>query len=128
MISLGDLADWYLEIAKIQNKDVGAHGDAPILASILPVILKLWHPFMPFVTEHIWKTAGFHGDLITANGLFVSFPCRRESGSNKGFPKRSGRSLPTSAVFVPNKGDRAGEESRISHFMSARNRKVSGRK
>ena len=70
----GDLADWYLEIAKIQNKDVGAHGDAPILASILPVILKLWHPFMPFVTEHIWKTAGFHGDLITAEWPLCVIP------------------------------------------------------
>ncbi|MBU0540655.1 MAG: valine--tRNA ligase [Patescibacteria group bacterium] len=56
----GDLADWYLEIAKIEK------GKEEILANILPTILKLWHPFMPFVTEHVWKIAGFGGDLIMA--------------------------------------------------------------
>lgn len=54
----GDLADWYLEIAKIEK------GKDAILSHILQTILKLWHPFMPFVTEHIWKTAGLDGDLI----------------------------------------------------------------
>lgn len=44
-----ELADWYLEIAKIEgNKSV-------ILRYILENILKLWHPFMPFVTEAVWQ-------------------------------------------------------------------------
>lgn len=44
-----DLADWYLEIAKIEgNKSV-------TLKFILDFILKLWHPFMPFVTEAVWQ-------------------------------------------------------------------------
>ncbi len=44
-----ELADWYLEIAKVEgNKD-------RILNYILNTILKLWHPFMPFVTEAIWQ-------------------------------------------------------------------------
>ncbi|MBU1895576.1 valine--tRNA ligase [Patescibacteria group bacterium] len=42
------LADWYLEIAKIEGNK------SEILNYILNVILKLWHPFMPFVTEAIW--------------------------------------------------------------------------
>ena len=54
----GDLADWYLEIAKIE-KEKGA-----ILSYVLRTILALWHPFMPFVTEHIWSIAGFEGQLI----------------------------------------------------------------
>ncbi len=54
----GDLADWYLEIAKVEKEK-----DA-ILLHILQTILKLWHPFMPFVTEHVWEVAGFDGDLI----------------------------------------------------------------
>lgn len=46
-----DLADWYLEASKFdksseQNK---------VLMYILKTILKLWHPFMPFVTEKIWS-------------------------------------------------------------------------
>jgi valyl-tRNA synthetase len=55
-----DLADWYLEIAKIEK------GKEAILAHLLKSLLKLWHPFMPFVTEYVWKTAGFKGDLITS--------------------------------------------------------------
>ena len=42
-------ADWYLEIAKIEK------GKEQILGHILQTILKLWHPFIPFVTEHIWS-------------------------------------------------------------------------
>lgn len=50
--SWGDFADWYLEIAKIEeNKD-------EILSYILENLLKLWHPFMPFVTEVIWQELG----------------------------------------------------------------------
>lgn len=56
----GDLADWYLEIAKIEGEK------SAILTHILQTILTLWHPYMPFVTEHIWKTAGFNGSLIVA--------------------------------------------------------------
>lgn len=43
------LADWYLEIAKIEgNKD-------EILLYILERLLVLWHPFTPFVTEEIYR-------------------------------------------------------------------------
>jgi len=43
-----DFADWYLEISKIEkSKDA-------VLWHILQRLLKLWHPFMPFVTEYIW--------------------------------------------------------------------------
>ncbi len=56
-----DLADWYLEIAKVEGNK------ADILKNILQTILKLWHPFVPFVTEYIWGLAGFEGKLITAS-------------------------------------------------------------
>ncbi|MFH1292349.1 MAG: valine--tRNA ligase [bacterium] len=44
-----DLADWYLEIAKVEGDK------SKILNHALNTILKLWHPFMPFVTETIWS-------------------------------------------------------------------------
>ncbi|MDD2656258.1 MAG: valine--tRNA ligase [Patescibacteria group bacterium] len=44
-----DLADWYLEIAKIEGEK------SEILNYALNTVLKLWHPFMPFVTEAIWQ-------------------------------------------------------------------------
>ena len=45
------LADWYLEIAKIEK------GKDQILSYILKNLLILWHPFTPFVTEKIWQEA-----------------------------------------------------------------------
>lgn len=45
-------ADWYLEISKIQEKN-----DA-ILIYVLENLLKLCHPFIPFVTEQIWQEMG----------------------------------------------------------------------
>ncbi|MFA5358256.1 MAG: valine--tRNA ligase [Patescibacteria group bacterium] len=44
-----ELADWYLEIAKIEGEK------KEILAYILRTVLKLWHPLMPFVTEEVWS-------------------------------------------------------------------------
>lgn len=43
-----DLADWYLEIAKIEGNK------SELLNYILNIVLKLWHPILPFVTETIW--------------------------------------------------------------------------
>jgi valyl-tRNA synthetase len=46
-----DLADWYLEVCKFEKsvkKD-------RILNYIIVNLLKLWHPFTPFVTEAIWS-------------------------------------------------------------------------
>jgi valyl-tRNA synthetase len=53
-----DFADWYLEIAKIEK------GKSEVLREVLSNILKLWHPFMPFVTETIWKEMGAEGVLM----------------------------------------------------------------
>ncbi len=41
-------ADWYLEMSKAEE------GKEGILRYILETLLKLWHPFIPFVTEYIW--------------------------------------------------------------------------
>ncbi|NQV89084.1 MAG: valine--tRNA ligase [Parcubacteria group bacterium] len=47
----GEFADWYLEIAKVQD----GKSTQDILLYILERLLTYWHPFMPFVTEQIWK-------------------------------------------------------------------------
>jgi len=49
----GKFADWYIEIHKIERND-------EVLGYVLDKILKLWHPFMPYVTEKIFRD--FHGD------------------------------------------------------------------
>ena len=51
-----DLADWYLEITKLQaqSPELKANTDE-ILLYILERLLIMWHPFIPFVTEAIWE-------------------------------------------------------------------------
>ncbi|MFA6514190.1 MAG: valine--tRNA ligase [Patescibacteria group bacterium] len=50
------LADWYLEIAKIEkNKE-------EILMFVLRKLLIIWHPFTPFVTERVWES--FNSNLL----------------------------------------------------------------
>ncbi|MBI4652784.1 valine--tRNA ligase [Candidatus Kuenenbacteria bacterium] len=49
-----DFADWYLEVSKFEkNKEKNE-----ILIYILENLLKLWHPFIPFITETIWSEMG----------------------------------------------------------------------
>lgn len=58
-----DVADWYLEVSKQESNHA-------MLVWVLDTILKLAHPFAPFVTETIWQTLVWHDDptdmLITA--------------------------------------------------------------
>ncbi|MBW3577595.1 MAG: valine--tRNA ligase [Actinobacteria bacterium] len=54
-----ELADWYLEASKVR-----LYGDDPdarrtaqqVLAAVLDDLLRLLHPFMPFVTEALWRS------------------------------------------------------------------------
>ncbi|MBU4338606.1 class I tRNA ligase family protein [Patescibacteria group bacterium] len=52
-----DFADWYLEISKIEIKNNTETKNVKdiILAHCLKTLLKLLHPFTPFVTEEIWS-------------------------------------------------------------------------
>ena len=49
-----EYCDWYIEMAKIRIRD-GDLSPLPVLAYVLERILRLLHPFMPFVTEAIWR-------------------------------------------------------------------------
>lgn len=56
-----DLADWYVEASKTEPNPA-------VLAYCLNTILRLAHPFAPFVTEAIWQKLPWKaGDLITAS-------------------------------------------------------------
>jgi len=48
--------DWYIEIAKIRlHSGEGADTAKAVLVYVLTDILKLLHPFMPFITEEIYQ-------------------------------------------------------------------------
>lgn len=53
----GEYADWYLEIAKIQQAKGGntAFLTTRTLVRVLDTCLRLLHPFTPFVTEALWR-------------------------------------------------------------------------
>jgi valyl-tRNA synthetase len=52
-----DFADWYVEASKSTPNN-------ELLAHCLESILKLAHPFAPFVTETIWQTLAWEGDSL----------------------------------------------------------------
>jgi valyl-tRNA synthetase len=54
-----EFCDWYVEMSKGRLKDAAARPVAQrVLAGVLDGILRLVHPFMPFVAESIWQALG----------------------------------------------------------------------
>ena len=72
--------DWYIEIAKIrlQGDDEKAKENVKaVLVFVLTYILKLLHPFMPFITEEIYQAIP-HGD----ESIMVSAWCNYDESLN----------------------------------------------
>ena len=62
-----DYCDWYIELTKsrLQGEDAEAKINAQkVLCYVLTHILKLLHPFMPFLTEEIWQALPHSGDYL----------------------------------------------------------------
>ena len=68
-----EFCDWYLELSKpvLQSDDASAalqRGTRRTLINVLESLLRLMHPFMPFITEEIWQQvaprAGIEADTI----------------------------------------------------------------
>ncbi len=54
----GEFCDWYIEMAKTRLTPGNNETTSPLptLVQVLETILRLLHPFMPFITEEIWQT------------------------------------------------------------------------
>ncbi|RTL65250.1 MAG: valine--tRNA ligase, partial [Hyphomicrobiales bacterium] len=54
----GTFCDWYLELAKpiLNGEDEAGKAETRAMAAwVLDQVLKLLHPFMPFITEELWE-------------------------------------------------------------------------
>lgn len=59
--------DWYIELtkARLYSEDAERKQTAiSVLVYVLDQILKLLHPFMPFITEEIWQSIPHEGDAL----------------------------------------------------------------
>lgn len=52
-----EFCDWYIEFSKLSSEGY-------VLLHVIKNILKLIHPFMPFITEEIWKSFDFSNESI----------------------------------------------------------------
>ncbi|SLM49140.1 Valine--tRNA ligase [Nitrospira japonica] len=62
-----EYCDWYLELIKPALQDTAAEGaetTRQTLAETLEIIMRLLHPFMPFITEEIWQALPHEGDSV----------------------------------------------------------------
>ncbi|KIX90760.1 valine--tRNA ligase [Staphylococcus microti] len=65
-----EFCDWYIEMSKIpMNGDDEAQKNVTrsVLSYTLDRIMRLLHPFMPFVTEHIWQNLPHQGESIVTS-------------------------------------------------------------
>ena len=65
--------DWYIELTKARLYGRGSRRPrnrrSRCCCYVLTDILKLLHPFMPFITEEIWQALPHDGDFLDAPGL-----------------------------------------------------------
>ena len=76
-----EYCDWYLEASKSAFTGTDAAVKANTLAVIdfvLSNMLRLFHPFMPFITEDLWHGLGYFTDLPATQGgetiMFANWP------------------------------------------------------
>ena len=56
--------DWYIELSKSRLQGEGAGAARQVLTFVMTGILRLLHPFMPFVTEEIWQSLPHEGEAL----------------------------------------------------------------
>ncbi|VAW23783.1 Valyl-tRNA synthetase, partial [hydrothermal vent metagenome] len=73
----GTFCDWYIELAKptLMGENEAAKSETRATAAyVLDQILKLLHPFMPFVTEQLWEQTGQNGPARKTMLVLADWP------------------------------------------------------
>ena len=126
-----EYCDWYVEATKAvlqvpldpANPRIAARrqNTLAVMDFVLSNTLRLFHPFLPFITEELWQGMGFNGDLPKDQGgdtiMFAHWPkpfdtefrdfyalddCYLERVDNKYELVRQGRNLRSEARIAPN--------------------------
>ncbi len=83
-----EYCDWYLELSKpvLQGEDVDVadkRGTRRTLVRVLESLLRLTHPFMPFLTEEIWQRvaplAGARGETVSLQAYPQPDPAKEDA-------------------------------------------------
>ena len=76
-----EYCDWYVEASKavLQSSDVARKTNTlAVIDFVLSHLLRLFHPFLPFITEELWHGMGYSGDLPENQGgktiIFAPWP------------------------------------------------------
>lgn len=71
-----DYCDWYIELAKLTlngDDDEAKETTKSVLIYVLDKILKLLHPYMPFISEEIWQHIPHEGEAL----VVAEFPAHQ---------------------------------------------------
>jgi valyl-tRNA synthetase len=66
-----EYCDWYIESSKaaLQSDDEAVRANTlAVIDFVLSNTLRLFHPFLPFITEELWNGMGFNSDLPENRG------------------------------------------------------------
>jgi valyl-tRNA synthetase len=76
-----EYCDWYVEASKsvLHSQDLAKKANTvAVIDFILSHALRLFHPFMPFITEELWHDMGYHQDMPADQGgktiMFAPWP------------------------------------------------------
>lgn len=59
-----NFCDWYIELCKARLQGDFAADARRVLVYVMTAMLKLLHPFMPFITEEIWQSLPHEGETL----------------------------------------------------------------
>jgi len=76
-----EYCDWYVESSKavLQGTDEGRKKNTlAVMDFVLSHTLRLFHPFLPFITEELWHGMGYHDEMPETQGgnsiMFAPWP------------------------------------------------------
>jgi valyl-tRNA synthetase len=77
-----EYCDWYLELVKpalFDKEGSGAAGTRTMLVATFDTLLRLVHPFMPFITEEIWQAMPHAGESL----MIATYPAPQAALHNE---------------------------------------------